>query len=75
MHSVGASHWKRAPKKGDVTAQLEVANAYFKGNGIEKDLEKATKWYYEAIHREKMLARRISIPSTASSWKRIPRKT
>ena len=40
---------EKSAKKGDVTAQLEVANAYFKGNGVEKDLEKAAKWYYEAI--------------------------
>ena len=48
-----AQRWSKSlekdAKKGNVTAQVEVGNAYFKGNGVEKDLEKAAKWYYEAI--------------------------
>lgn len=30
---------------------VEVGNAYFKGNGVKRDLEKAAKCYYEAIQR------------------------
>ena len=41
---------KRA-KGGEVEALVEVGNAYFKGNGVKRDLEKAAKWYYEAIQR------------------------
>ena len=41
---------KRA-KNGEVEALVEVGHAYFKGNGVKKDLEKAAKWYYEAIQR------------------------
>ena len=52
-YAVNAQRWskslEKSAKKGDITAQIEVANAYFKGNGVEKDLEKAAKWYYEAI--------------------------
>ncbi len=51
--ATNAQRWskslEKSAKKGDITAQVEVANAYFKGNGVEKDLEKAAKWYYEAI--------------------------
>ena len=51
--NISAQEWskeleKRA-KKGDVEALVEVGNAYFQGNGVKKDLEKAAKWYYEAI--------------------------
>ena len=42
--AANAQRWSKSlekeAKKGDVTAQLEVAHAYFKGNGIEKNLEK-----------------------------------
>ena len=57
VSNVNAQEWskeleKRA-KKGDIEAVVEVGNAYFKGNGVKRDLEKAAKWYYEAIQRGK----------------------
>ena len=53
--NISAQEWskeleKRA-KAGEVEALVEVGNAYFKGNGVKRDLEKAAKWYYEAIQR------------------------
>lgn len=39
---------EKAAKKGDVTAQLAVGNAYFNGDGVNADKEKAAQWYYMA---------------------------
>lgn len=39
---------EKAAKKGDVTSQLAVANAYFNGNGVNADKVKAAQWYYKA---------------------------
>lgn len=36
---------EKAAKKGDVTAQLAVGNAYFNGDGVNADKEKAAQWY------------------------------
>lgn len=53
--NIHAQEWskeleKRA-KEGEIEAIVEVGNAYFKGNGVKRDLEKAAKWYYEAIQQ------------------------
>lgn len=39
---------EKAAKKGDVTAQLAVGNAYFNGDGVNADKEKAAQWYSKA---------------------------
>lgn len=39
---------EKAAKKGDVTAQLAVGNAYFNGDGVNADKEKAAQWYNKA---------------------------
>ena len=36
---------EKAAQKGDVTAQLAVGNAYFNGDGVNADKEKAAQWY------------------------------
>lgn len=50
--TANAQEWSKAlekkAKKGDVEAQVEVADAYFNGYGVKKDLDKAAHWYYEA---------------------------
>ncbi|MEI6730586.1 MAG: tetratricopeptide repeat protein [Pseudomonadota bacterium] len=35
-------------KKGDVDAQIDLADAYLNGVGVEKDERIAAKWYYKA---------------------------
>lgn len=53
--NISAQEWSKELEKrakgGEVEALVEVGNAYFKGNGVKRDLEKAAKWYYEAIQR------------------------
>lgn len=39
---------EKAAKKGDVTSQYAVANAYYFGDGVNVDKAKAAKWYYKA---------------------------
>ena len=39
---------EKSAKKGDVNSQLIIANAYFKGDGITANKEKAAQWYYKA---------------------------
>ena len=53
--NISAQEWSKELEKrakgGEVEALVEVGNAYFKGNGVKRDLEKAAKCYYEAIQR------------------------
>lgn len=35
-------------KSGDIAAQVAVGNAYLNGDGVEKNLKKAAKWFYLA---------------------------
>lgn len=39
---------EKSAKNGDVNSQLIIANAYFKGDGITANKEKAAQWYYKA---------------------------
>ena len=48
---------EKKAKKGDVIAQVAVANAYASGDGVKIDLNKAAKWYYEAAKQGHMEAR------------------
>ena len=48
---------EKKAKKGDVAAQVAVANAYASGDGVKLDLNKAAKWYYEAAKQGHMEAR------------------
>ena len=46
---VKAFEWyMKAADKGDMQSQVNVANAYYLGNGTEKDHHKAFLWYREA---------------------------
>ena len=53
--NISAQEWSKELEKrakgGEVEALVEVGNAYFKGNGVKRDLEKAAKCYYKAIQR------------------------
>lgn len=50
--SVNAQTWsknlEKSAKKGNVTSQLELGDVYYNGLGININLKKAAKWYYEA---------------------------
>lgn len=48
---------EKKAKKGDVTSQIAVANAYASGDGVKLDLNKAAKWYYETAKQGHMEAR------------------
>ena len=39
---------EKAAKKGDVASQLAVANAYYNGDGVTANTDKAAQWYYKA---------------------------
>lgn len=39
---------EKKAKSGDVAAQVTVGNTYLNGDGVEKNLKKATKWFYLA---------------------------
>ena len=39
---------EKTAKQGDVSAQLAVANAYFNGDGVVANKNKAAQWYYKA---------------------------
>ena len=47
---------EKKAKKGDVTSQLAVADAYASGDGVKLDLDKAAKWYYEAAKQGNKIA-------------------
>ncbi len=32
-------------EKGDATAQYDLGEAYYRGNGVEQDYDKALEWY------------------------------
>lgn len=36
---------------GDVEAQLSLGNIYYSGDGVEKDLFEANKWYFKAAEQ------------------------
>ncbi len=42
---------ERKAQNGNVEAQLEIANAYFLGNGVEHDMEKAEYWWVKAADK------------------------
>lgn len=47
---------EKKAKKGDVTSQIAVANAYAAGDGVKLDLDKAAKWYYAAAKQGNKIA-------------------
>ena len=47
---------EKKAKKGDVTSQIAVANAYAAGDGVKLDLDKAAKWYYAAAKQGNKVA-------------------
>ena len=48
---------EKKAKKGDVTSQIAVANAYAAGDGVKLDLDKAAKWYYAAAKQGNKIAK------------------
>lgn len=44
----------KAADKGDMQSQVNVANAYYLGNGTETDHHKAFLWYREALPSKDM---------------------
>lgn len=44
--------YSKSAKRGFLPAQFAVAECYYKGNGIEKNLQKALKWYLKAYKRK-----------------------
>jgi TPR repeat protein len=42
---------KEAAQKGDVAAQVLLANMLFEGLGVEKDMNEATRWYRQAAEK------------------------
>lgn len=38
-------------KQGDVTAQVEVAECYYDGKGVEKSYTEAVKWFRKAAEQ------------------------
>ena len=51
--AANAQAWSKAleksAKRGNIEAQVNVAKAYHYGLGINQDLDKAAKWYFEAV--------------------------
>ena len=56
---VKAFEWyMKAADKGDMQSQVNVANAYYLGNGTEKDHHKAFLWYREAAFQGHILSQK-----------------
>ena len=51
---------KKNAEQGDADAQYNLGNAYLNGNGVEKDLEEAAKWFKKAADRGHKEARLLS---------------
>ena len=43
-------------ERGDAEAQYDLALAYYKGEGVAKDLEEAVKWFRKAADQGDALA-------------------
>ena len=39
---------EKSAKKGHVASQLQLGDVYYNGLGVDVNLKKAAKWYYEA---------------------------
>ena len=50
--SAFAQNWsknlEKSAKKGHVASQLQLGDVYYNGLGVDVNLKKAAKWYYEA---------------------------
>lgn len=42
--------YKKQARKGDASAQFQLGECYYNGLGVEKNYEKAVKWYLEAAN-------------------------
>ncbi len=42
--------YKKLAKKGDVSAQFQLGECYYNGNGVETDYKKAVEWYLKAAN-------------------------
>jgi TPR repeat protein len=49
--SFGLESYLKAANQGDITAQYTLANKYYFGDGITKDLKQAAEWYQKAAHQ------------------------
>ena len=47
---------KKAAKKGDAEAQFQLAFKYYRGKGVEKNLEKTFKWSFQAAEQGHIIA-------------------
>jgi hypothetical protein len=45
-------YWEPYAKEGDVKAQYNIANLYYKGKGVEQNYKKALYWYHKASQQE-----------------------
>ena len=50
--------YMKAADKGDMQSQVNVANAYYLGNGTEQDHHKAFLWYREAAFQGHILSQK-----------------
>ena len=46
-------------KRDDAEAQCEIGKRYAEGNGVDKNLEEAVKWFRKAADRENIVAQRL----------------
>ena len=53
-------------KAGNVSAQLRLANMYYKGQGLEKNYDKATYWICRASESDEYLANKLRIKTSLS---------
>jgi len=51
--------YMKAADKGDMQSQVNVANAYYLGNGVECDHHKAFLWYREAAFQGHVLSQKM----------------
>ena len=48
--------YKKAAERGDVRAQWNLANCYYLGNGVARNLEQAVYWYQKAAEQNMDMA-------------------
>ena len=70
-HAEAAKWWRKAEEQGNASAQINLGIVYEQGDGVQKDLTKARRWYDLAANnkeaseeqRKKATTMRLNLPA------------
>jgi len=52
------ARWKKSAEQGNADAQFLLGNAYYTGNGVDQDFNKAVSWWHKAADQGNVSAQK-----------------